>query len=234
MENYTVMLKTLTLLIILNILIVVGTCFSVELQGIKDQKTLPSAPETVSSIRMVIDPGHGGYDVGLLSGELKEKDITLSLARDMEATLLKKSRYIFLTRKTDQFLSFNDRALFANQKLADMFISLHLSQSEDVVIYTVPADSVRTDQPSSEPGAIAFRQARYIEKSRAFRSAIGKSLGDEFKVEVKYRDMPLPLLSSIGTPAVMIEIPGKLFHEAVSRKNISAAILRGVVSYANK
>lgn len=234
MENYGVMLKALALLIILDISILVGACFSVEPQTIKDQKTVPSAPETVSNIRVVIDPGHGGYDVGLLSGELKEKDITLSLARDMEAALLKKSRHIFLTRRADQFLSFNDRALFANQKYADIFISLHLSQSGSFVIYTVPAEPVRNDPAVSEPNVMALRQARYVEKSRAFGLAVGKSLGDEFKMEVKYRDMPLPLLGSIGAPAVMIEIPGNIVKEAISRKNISAAIIRGAVSYANK
>lgn len=228
------MLKMRALLIILNILIVFGTCFSVEPQGLKDQKAVPSAPVTVSTVRIVIDPGHGGYDVGLLSGELKEKDITLSLARDMEAALLKKSKTVFLTRRTDQFITFNDRALFANQKFADMFISLHLSQSHNLVVYTVPAEPARNDQAVSEPGVMAFRQARYIERSRAFGLVIGKHISDEFKLEVEYRDMPLPLLNPIGAPAIMIEIPVSIVKETLSRKNISAAITRGVFLYANK
>lgn len=228
------MLKTRAFLITLNILILVGTCFSVEPQGTKDQKAVPSPPEAVSNIRIVIDPGHGGYDVGLLSGELKEKDVTLSLARDMEALLLKKSKYIFLTRRTDQFLTFNDRALIANQKSAGIFISLHLSQSDNFIVYTGSAEPLPVEQAVSESNSISLRQARYLEKSRALGAAIGKSLGDEFKVEVKYRNMPLPVVNSIGAPAIMLEIPGNIAKEALTRKNISAAIIRGVFSYANK
>lgn len=228
------MLKTLALLISLNTLILVGTCFSVEPQGMKDQKAITPAPEAPSGIRVVIDPGHGGYDIGLLSGDLKEKDATLSLARDMEAVLLKKSRHIFLTRRADQFLSFNDRAIFANQKFADMFISLHISQADSFVIYTVPAEAVRSDQAVSEPNAMALRQARHIERSRTFRAAVGKSISDEFNVEVKYRDMPLPLLGSLGAPAVMLEVPWSIAGEAILRKNFSAAFIKGVFSYANK
>ena len=44
----------------------------------------------------VIDPGHGGYDFGIAGDDLKEKDIVLSIAREVESLLAKKGKRFFL------------------------------------------------------------------------------------------------------------------------------------------
>lgn len=201
---------------------------------IKDQKPVPASPVAVSGLRIVIDAGHGGYDIGLLSGDLKEKDATLSMARDVESALTKKVKSVFLTRRSDQFLSFNDRAVFANQKSPDIFISLHLSASENIVIYTIPAEAVSSDLSVVDAHSLISRQLRYIEKSIALREAFGEIIKDEFKDEIIFREIPLPLLKSIGAPAVMIEVPKAVIYDKVSRAEFSNAILKGITSYANQ
>lgn len=188
----------------------------------------------IPNIRMVIDPGHGGYDLGILSGELREKDATLSLARSLEAALIKRNRTVNLTRKADQFLSITDRALFANQKSAEVFISIHLSLSNTFVIYTSPAESAIPDSVDEIFG-MSTRQKRYLDKSKAFAEAIGKAIKDEFsKNEVMFRRMELPLLSSVGAAAVMVEIPGAIMSDQAAKSKLPDVFLRGVAAYGTQ
>ncbi len=194
----------------------------------------PQSPVAlIPNVRIVLDPGHGGYDAGILAGELREKDATLSLARLMEAALIKKNKSVYLTRKADQFLSIVDRALFSNQKSADIFISIHLSLSNSFVIYTSPAEPPVAD-PVDEAYGMMSRQRRFADKSRALAEGLGKAISEEFKKDVAFRKMDLPLLSSVGAAAVMVEIPGAIVSDQVVKTKISDALLKGIAAYAGQ
>jgi N-acetylmuramoyl-L-alanine amidase len=81
---------------------------------------------------IVIDPGHGGEDTGAkgLDG-LVEKDLVLEISKDLEELLRERLRAkTFLTRTTDVFIPLADRTRLANDKNADLFISIHLNASE--------------------------------------------------------------------------------------------------------
>jgi N-acetylmuramoyl-L-alanine amidase len=87
---------------------------------------------TVSTV--MIDPGHGGRDPGAVhykTGggkrriDLLEKDITLRLAGILGEKLREKGFRVLYTRKDDRYISLEDRAVTANLKKADLFISLH-------------------------------------------------------------------------------------------------------------
>lgn len=76
---------------------------------------------------IVIDPGHGGEDLGASYGNLTEKSITLNIALST-ANILKKQGYnVVLTRNKDIFKNIYERAQAASQ--ADVFISLHVAGS---------------------------------------------------------------------------------------------------------
>jgi N-acetylmuramoyl-L-alanine amidase len=80
---------------------------------------------------IVIDPGHGGTESGAVgpSGVL-EKELTLILARDLEARLESSLPVrVVLTRNEDAILPHDTRAAIANQNQADLFISIHLNSS---------------------------------------------------------------------------------------------------------
>jgi N-acetylmuramoyl-L-alanine amidase len=189
-----------------------------------------AATESSTRVRIVLDPGHGGYDLGLLSGELREKDVTFSLARGLEAALIKKNRVVYLTRKADQFLSITDRALFANQKAPEVFISLHLSLSDEFVIYT--SSSEQDSGSVSELYSITSRQRHFIEKSLTLAEVLGKILKEDFKKEVILRKMDLPLLASVGAASVMVEVPMTAVTDQAAKTRISESLLKGIVSYA--
>jgi N-acetylmuramoyl-L-alanine amidase len=90
------------------------------------------AADLRSSTRtIVIDPGHGGSETGAIGpGGVAEKELTLVLARDLEARLSQRLPvHVVLTRTEDAKLPLDSRTAVANQNKADLFISLHLNSS---------------------------------------------------------------------------------------------------------
>ncbi len=94
------------------------------------QPLLPSAPQEAPGIRtIVIDPGHGGREVGAVGPNgVFEKDITLTIARKLAAALSSKvGARVVLTREDDSVVSLDQRTALANQYKADLFLSIHLN-----------------------------------------------------------------------------------------------------------
>lgn len=75
---------------------------------------------------IVVDPGHGGLDSGAEGAQGLEKNVVLSVAREVRRALLATRRYdIVMTRSTDVFVPLDQRVRIARQAHADLFISLH-------------------------------------------------------------------------------------------------------------
>ena len=82
---------------------------------------------------VVIDPGHGGKDLGAAVGNAMEKDIVLDVALRLGESI--KANYpeikVIYTRTKDVFIPLNDRANIANKNDADLFISIHVNGTEN-------------------------------------------------------------------------------------------------------
>ena len=82
---------------------------------------------------VVIDPGHGGKDVGATTKTgIKEKDIALGIASKivvLNNRLVENPLVLFLTRYTDTLISLGDRTQLAKKLKADIFISIHCNQA---------------------------------------------------------------------------------------------------------
>ena len=76
---------------------------------------------------LVIDPGHGGHDVGAMGKFSKEKDINLRTALAFGKYVERNCSdvKVIYTRKTDVFVTLHGRAEIANKAKADLFISIH-------------------------------------------------------------------------------------------------------------
>ncbi len=75
---------------------------------------------------VVVDAGHGGKDSGALgASSTMEKDIVLKTALILREMLVKKGYKVYLTRDNDVFIELQERTRFANQKNADVFVSIH-------------------------------------------------------------------------------------------------------------
>lgn len=82
--------------------------------------------------KVVLDPGHGGNDSGA-SGPtgLKEKDVTLDIARRVAPILVKDGMQVVLTRDDDRYVTLEERTARANQVAADLFLSIHCNAAEN-------------------------------------------------------------------------------------------------------
>jgi len=74
---------------------------------------------------IVIDPGHGGYDSGAVSGRKMEKRLVLQISKRVERYLKKMGYRVYLTRKDDRFLKLSQRTRVADKKDAKVFVSIH-------------------------------------------------------------------------------------------------------------
>ncbi|HNW49527.1 MAG TPA: N-acetylmuramoyl-L-alanine amidase [Prolixibacteraceae bacterium] len=77
--------------------------------------------------KVVIDAGHGGKDPGATVGKFYEKDIVLDVALKTGRLISKQfpEVEVIYTRDRDIFIPLDDRAVIANKKKADLFISIH-------------------------------------------------------------------------------------------------------------
>jgi N-acetylmuramoyl-L-alanine amidase len=82
-------------------------------------------------LRIVIDPGHGGWDIGSVGPTgLQEKELALDVAQRLRRLLEERlGAETLLTRLDDTFITLEDRPAFANSVAADVFLSIHGNSS---------------------------------------------------------------------------------------------------------
>ncbi len=147
--------------------------------------------------RIVIDPGHGGYDPGTIGpGGIEEKDVALDVALRLGRLL--KDRLgadVIYTRTTDTFVPLETRTAIANKAQADLFISIHANSSPDpetrgVEVYylnfTTSANSLQVAaRENSVDKASVYQLSNLVKKialnnkideSRAFAEDVDQSL----------------------------------------------------------
>ncbi|MDD3044855.1 MAG: N-acetylmuramoyl-L-alanine amidase [Candidatus Delongbacteria bacterium] len=85
---------------------------------------------------IVLDPGHGGDDPGALSVMKKkdgsrytEKEMNLMLCKGLKQYLEERGYRVFLTRDGDYYPSLHERNRIAQNRNADMFLSVHLNSA---------------------------------------------------------------------------------------------------------
>jgi len=102
--------------------------------GLDLQKSLApflcGAPAAYGTNRViVIDPGHGGIEAGTISvtDRRPEKEFTLDWARRLQPLLEQEGWRVFLTRTNDVVMALSNRVTVAENRHADVFISLHFN-----------------------------------------------------------------------------------------------------------
>jgi N-acetylmuramoyl-L-alanine amidase len=191
------------------------------------------APEEPAVRTIVIDPGHGGEEVGAQGpGGTYEKDIALSIARKLRAELVnERGLQVFLTRDKDVEVSLDERTAIANNYKADLFLSIHANASRargakgsEVYFLSYQAsdeDSRRMAQQEgmAEPIAQApagsdlalilwdMAQAEHLEESSALASRIQEELADVTGSEGRgVKQAPFRVLVGATMPAVLVEV----------------------------
>ena len=92
-------------------------------------RALSRRDEETGEFRIVLDPGHGGADTGVTSASgAAEKDLVLAIAQELREHLASNlGARVVLTRTGDSDVTLENRTAVANQRRADLFLSLHVS-----------------------------------------------------------------------------------------------------------
>ncbi len=93
----------------------------------------PSSDKAQDSVPLiVVDAGHGGKDQGAKSDKgVYEKDINLTIARHVKTILVNRFKYrVVMTRKDDTFIPLKERSEIANNRNAELFVSIHANAAK--------------------------------------------------------------------------------------------------------
>ncbi|SDR51731.1 N-acetylmuramoyl-L-alanine amidase [Rhizobiales bacterium GAS191] len=203
-----------------------------------------ATPQKDTRPLIVIDPGHGGFDPGAMggSGEV-EKNITLEFATTLAAELERRGHVqVALTRSNDSFVSLTDRARFAHDQNAALFVSIHadtLMGSPHVhgaTIYTLAdhasdADAARVaekenrvdqlaglDSSNTDEEVVSILDDLMKRETKVLSLAFAKKLIQTLEPHVRLNKNPLRAASFVvlrapDVPSALVEL-GYLSSEA--------------------
>ncbi|MFW2525900.1 N-acetylmuramoyl-L-alanine amidase family protein [Aliarcobacter butzleri] len=206
-----------------------------------------TTPKNSINKTIVIDAGHGGDDVGAVGPNKRyEKVINLNVAKYLESILKQRGYKVYLTRSTDVFIKVMDRTVLANEKNADLFISIHTnsmpkekanSTSGIETFFLSPARSERAKKVAALENKDDIREMNESSKS-AFLESLNRpriTASHKFAIDVqsgllqaartKYKDVndsgvkegPFWVLVGAQMPSILIEV-GFISHPEESRR----------------
>ena len=192
--------------------------------------SLRPQPETPGIRTIVIDPGHGGKEVGAVGPNgIFEKDITLAIARKLAASLAAKTgARIVLTREDDSVVTLDQRTALANQYHADLFLSVHLNAavvrdakgSETYFLSLAASDELARKAAETENAAASaardadlklilwdLAQQAYLDESSRFAQAIQEEMNAATGVGNRgVKQAPFKVLVGATMPAALVEV----------------------------
>lgn len=213
---------------------------------------------------IIIDPGHGGKDPGAVSrfDGIKEKNITLNIASQLERLLIKDGEYqVFLTRNNDVFMPLEQRTAFANRCKGDLFISIHVNAHQNpdrngIETYYL---SLTEDEESRAVAAYENRSAMTqfsnldkilsniiknskIEESISFAEIIQKNIIQTTHQQNRgVKKAGFVVLIGANMPSILVEVgfltnpkERRLVQNKFYHKMIAEAIYKGIKEYSNQ
>jgi N-acetylmuramoyl-L-alanine amidase len=208
---------------------------------------------------IVLDAGHGGRDSGALGhGGLQEKDTCLDIALRTRAELkrLAPDLTVLLTRDSDEYLTLRERTEIANNKNADLFVSIHNNASANrkgkgtqVFFYdSATSDRAMADLVSRENEDVneldvlltdLAKSGPVRDQSIGLASRVQADLGRT--LNLSHRDLsyaPFYVLARTKMPAILIEVAfithrdeERLLASDAWRQKVAASVARGVLAY---
>ncbi|WP_295147094.1 N-acetylmuramoyl-L-alanine amidase [uncultured Campylobacter sp.] len=210
-------------------------------KGKQNAPNLGSSPRYAATKKtVVIDPGHGGTDPGAVNGTLQEKTAVLAVAKKLGALLSAKGYNVFYTRSDDVFINLRDRTKFANDKMADLFVSIHANAAPNAAkaksmhgietFFLSPARSERSKNAAALENKSDIEEMNYFSQQTFLNflnrekiiasNKLGIDIHRELLTSVRklhnvsdggVREAPFWVLVGALMPAVLIEI-GYITH----------------------
>jgi N-acetylmuramoyl-L-alanine amidase len=181
---------------------------------------------------IVIDPGHGGKEVGAIGAHgLMEKDATLALCRRLADNLENKLKTrVILTRTDDSLVPLDQRTAIANQYKADLFLSVHMNAavvkgahgSETYFLSLEASDELAKKAADVENAAAKaagpetadlklilwdLAQQEYLNESSRFAQAVQEEMNRATHVQNRgVKQAPFKVLVGATMPAALVEV----------------------------
>ncbi len=202
---------------------------------------------------VVIDPGHGGHDIGQQTPQLREADFTLTLARQLAAELRRLGYEPVLTREDNQYLSDQQRIDRANGTPGAVFVSLHAnggrSDFHGIETYCVAPATPKGSAHAEAEAAAEGRQPETVggmpgNEQDAANAALAFALhsaliGSTGAQDGACRRARYSLLSSLRCPAALVELgyathaqEGAALATEEYRATLAAALAQGIDTFA--
>ncbi len=183
--------------------------------------------------RIVIDPGHGGHDTGTIGPTgFMEKDLSLDVARRLGKLLEEQfGAEVIYTREDDTYVPLENRTALANEKQADLFLSIHANSSRKSGVrgietfYLNVTNDAEALELASRENALAQTSVHELQdivrkitrneklaESRELARGIQESLYKELRKqsrEIKSRGVkqaPFVVLIGANMPSVLAEV----------------------------
>ena len=125
-------------------------------------KAAATSPATKAKQRkiIVIDAGHGGVDPGAIGyNGTYEKNITLSMAKELKKLLDQKGKYkVYLTRSRDVFIPLRERVKISRSHDADLFISVHADSAKNRKAVGLSVYTLSETASDKEAAALAEKE----------------------------------------------------------------------------
>ncbi len=201
------------------------------------------APQTDKPTVIVLDPGHGGKDTGIVAPQGQEKTLALDLALKIRKQLQNDPHLkVVLTREKDQALSPDERAAASNTAGARLYVSIHCATGAGSRVFiqdlfdepeTQAARPVSGDFLGYEAGS--ERQERLWGKQQAAHARESGALGRQLARQLAGQDSaepaqaPLMLLKPVDAAAAVIEIGLE-----TDRMKAAEAIVKGIELYVRE
>jgi len=206
-----------------------------------------SAAQPRSHILM-IDPAHGGEDMGVIADKLREKDLTMKLALLVRQEGEKAGNLkVQLTRSGDTGMTIAERIKAVGAARPDCLISLHVNAGfgKKAAGYEVYFPGFgKTVAGGSESAAILkdMERNRHLNDAVRLAQQLQASLEKVFPRKGRgLRDAPSPLLDWLNVPGVVVEIgfasnPGdrSALASEETQQAVARALVRGVQGYFQK
>src|SRR5438270_12637122 len=175
---------------------------------------------------IIIDPGHGGMDPGAHGANgLLEKDLALSVARELKAKLEQSGHYrVKLTRDRDVFIPLRDRVDIARAAHGDLFVSLHADSNDH---REIRGASVYTLSPGASDG----ETANLAEKENLSGAALGlesadtNSVADAILMDLGQREI-MNLSARFAETIVAALPPATPVHSPSPHRSANFAVLK--------
>jgi N-acetylmuramoyl-L-alanine amidase len=208
----------------------------------KGAAPVPALPTDKPTV-IVLDPGHGGKDTGIIASQGQEKTLTLDRSLAIRKMLQKDPRLkVVLTREKDQALTPDERAAISNAAGALLFVSIHFATNAGSRVF-IQDLLEEPDMQKARPVSGDFlgyeagsgRQEMLWGKQQAAHARESGALGRKIARQLVGQDSaepvqaPLVLLKAVDAAAVMIEIGMEL-----DQVQAAEAIVKGIEQYVRE